>query len=461
MILLAIENSAPLASICLYKDTFLTHSVTLNRNVNIAEALIPTLEALLEEAKIEKSQIEGVVFSQGPGSFTGCRVSAGIAQGIAQGLNIPIYGVNIFESTVSHIRDVEDKLVFLAFDARMDEVYLGGFYYSKNRVLHEVIDPLLVHKDDVIPYLEAIYDGLYLKYGHTVKSFNEKQSINKKIEKTDKQSNLDIKNCYQEQPFIFAGNVKKFFPHHKYLSYRPRAFFIAHFVDEMYNSVGRYFPRNKMGIDRADGESSSVPLPFYLRKKVAFTSLERKSGFGGNPKSSPPEIPEDLIDYIDLAKKFRNEGLNVELMDLEDVDRVYQFDRKVHATPWSRDSFSYAYYDNNYINLMLLKNGELIGTAVQLLYETESHLMTIGILEEYRNKGYAKLLIELMHLIARDKKIQNNLDDYQQILEVRVSNHSAINLYEKFGYENIGVRKGYYDMPSGKKEDGLVYAKKI
>ncbi|ASY30208.1 putative endopeptidase/acetyltransferase [Taylorella equigenitalis 14/56] len=431
MYLISIENAVSPASIALdFKDSVHPVEIKLDANLSQSEAMIPAIDSLLNRYKIDKNQLEGVVFSQGPGAFTGIRVAAGIAQGISLGLNIPLIGVNSLESTAFHFAKEIQGFIFVLNDARMDEVYLGGFFVDSAKRLHEVLEPLLLQKDIALPYIDSLMDGLRLQ----MKMTSEAHHFN---------------------DYTLVGDAAEYFPDVKFLYHKTCAIDLIEFAKaSIKNSFTQLGRKNKDNI-------FEVPLPIYLRKKVAFTSSERKKGYGGNPKSETPEIPQNIMQYSKLAQRFRDAGVVVKPMALEAIDEVHELDVKVHVTPWSRESFYSAFYNDDYKNITLYKDGKLIGVAVQLLYPEESHLMTIGIDSAYRNKGYAKLLMDLMHLYALDQKFKLKNEHYQQILEVRVTNNSAIELYKKYGYEQIGYRKGYYELPDGTKEDGIVYAKRI
>ncbi len=82
--------------------------------------LMPMIEALLAEAGVIRADLDGIAYDRGPGSFTGIRIGAGVAQGLALGLNRPLLGLS---SLTTLAEEVKGDRVLSAIDARMGEVY--------------------------------------------------------------------------------------------------------------------------------------------------------------------------------------------------------------------------------------------------------------------------------------------------------------------------------------------------
>ena len=138
---------------------------------------------------------------------------------------------------------------------------------------------------------------------------------------------------------------------------------------------------------------------------------------------------------------------NLRLRDLAAVERI---ERRSYPTPWSRSMFAGELTKSSSVCLGAYDNevgDELVGYLIISRYVDAWHVMNVAVAPEYRGRGIAtKLLEELFELTAGDGR-------RGYTLEVRVSNVSAIRLYEKLGFKARGVRRGYY---TDNREDALI-----
>jgi tRNA threonylcarbamoyladenosine biosynthesis protein TsaB len=100
-----------------------------------AELLLPMIDGLLAEAGWARGQLEAVAFGRGPGAFTGLRIAASVAQGIACGLDLPVLPVSTLAALAfGAMRDGKGARILAAMDARMQEVYWGIYERSDEGV---------------------------------------------------------------------------------------------------------------------------------------------------------------------------------------------------------------------------------------------------------------------------------------------------------------------------------------
>ena len=123
MKLLALETAIDPGSVALWLDGRVVARDCPHELSNSA-ALLPEAEAVLKAEGLGFSGLDGIAFGRGPGSFTGLRVSCGVAQGLAVALDKPLLGVGTLEAMALA---AGGKQVIVTLDARMGEVYYGLF----------------------------------------------------------------------------------------------------------------------------------------------------------------------------------------------------------------------------------------------------------------------------------------------------------------------------------------------
>ena len=140
-------------------------------------------------------------------------------------------------------------------------------------------------------------------------------------------------------------------------------------------------------------------------------------------------------------------------MQAADLDAVAQIEAGIQAFPWSRGNFADSLHAG-YSAWVARLPDRLIGFSVVMQVLDEAHILTIGISSSLQGQGYgARLLQHAMHQVTTHGA-------RRLLLEVRPSNARAVALYRNFGFQQIGVRKGYYPATEGR-EDGLVFQKEL
>ncbi len=123
MRLLALEAATHRLSVALWLDGRVVERAAELPNGS-SEWLLPNLNELLYEAGVTLKMLDGIAFGAGPGSFTGLRLAAGCAQGLAYGLDLPVLGIGTLAALA--LASGEAK-AYACLDARMNEVYVAAY----------------------------------------------------------------------------------------------------------------------------------------------------------------------------------------------------------------------------------------------------------------------------------------------------------------------------------------------
>jgi len=135
MKLLALDTSTEACSCALYLDGDLQDRSLLAPRQH-AKLILGMLDELLAEAGLKPTQLDGVAFGRGPGSFTGLRIACGVAQGIALAAELPVLPVSSL-ATLAQAAYLEKRVtqVLTAIDARMGEVYWGQYVLDNQALM--------------------------------------------------------------------------------------------------------------------------------------------------------------------------------------------------------------------------------------------------------------------------------------------------------------------------------------
>lgn len=127
-------------------------------------------------------------------------------------------------------------------------------------------------------------------------------------------------------------------------------------------------------------------------------------------------------------------------MTLAHLDQVLAIEAYSFPTPWSRSIYERDLTENanSRFYCALNENHEVVGYIGNWFYLDECHVGTIATRADMRKQKIAQRLILHTAQCAIIENIQ------YIVLEVRVSNTGANNLYQKLGFRKVGIRKGYY-----------------
>ena len=147
MKLIAIETATENCSVALLNDGVMTQKQAEEPRKH-AELVLPYLDELLQQSGVQKKDIDGIVFGNGPGAFTGVRIAIGVVQGLALALNVPVLGVSTMRNMAQGAwqAGIRGQLL-VANDARMNEIYWASFDLSDDGIEQKQTDQLAAPDD--------------------------------------------------------------------------------------------------------------------------------------------------------------------------------------------------------------------------------------------------------------------------------------------------------------------------
>jgi [ribosomal protein S18]-alanine N-acetyltransferase len=140
-------------------------------------------------------------------------------------------------------------------------------------------------------------------------------------------------------------------------------------------------------------------------------------------------------------------AVNVRTLRPSDLDAVERIERGSYPTPWSRSMFAGELAKPSSVCLGAFQGEDMLGYLIVARYVDAWHVMNVAVDEGFRGRGIAGGMLERLF----DLTIGDVERGYT--LEVRVSNETAIALYQRLGFVETGIRRGYY---TDNREDALI-----
>ena len=142
--------------------------------------------------------------------------------------------------------------------------------------------------------------------------------------------------------------------------------------------------------------------------------------------------------------------MEIRLMTADHASQVAQLEKLCFRDPWSENSVSSELNNPLSLWLVAVEGDKVAGYVGSQSVMGESDMMNVAVHPDFRRQGIGeRLILDLIDQL-------NQRGNHSLTLEVRASNVSAIALYRKLGFEQVGLRKNYYRNP---KEDALILRK--
>ncbi len=139
-------------------------------------------------------------------------------------------------------------------------------------------------------------------------------------------------------------------------------------------------------------------------------------------------------------------------MTADHLEELEKLERICFSRPWSRKMLAEE-LENQCAAFLVAEDsvsGRVLGYAGLMVVADEGYITNVAVFPEYRRQGIAAQILQVFVQFAAANHLAS------LTLEVRPSNAAAIALYQGFGFEEVGRRKNYYDLP---KEDALILTK--
>ena len=134
-----------------------------------------------------------------------------------------------------------------------------------------------------------------------------------------------------------------------------------------------------------------------------------------------------------------------------DVPAIAVIEKASIPQPWSESAFADALTQENSVTLVAEADGEIAGFITGVFLFDNADIYSVATAEQHRKKGIGgKLLQAFFDTLPTEVEAVG--------LEVRESNSAAISLYEKYGFERVGLRKNFYEQP---RENAILYTKQL
>ena len=225
MNLLALDTSTEFLSLALQlgDKTYAHHQ---HAGQAASQLVLPQIQALLDTANVQLSDLDGIAFGAGPGAFTGVRVACGVAQGLGFGANLLVVGVN---TLLAIAQASGEQRVIVCLDARMGEIYHAAFVKENGKWLAQ--SATTVCKPEAAPMLEGMWTGVGSGWAVYAEILSK----------------------------IYARNLSQVLP-----NVTPRAEAILQLAEPIFAA--------------GEAKPASEAVPIYIRNRVALTTLERLEG---------------------------------------------------------------------------------------------------------------------------------------------------------------------------------------
>lgn len=135
----------------------------------------------------------------------------------------------------------------------------------------------------------------------------------------------------------------------------------------------------------------------------------------------------------------QGEEITYRLMQVEDIDKILVVEHASFPTPWTREAFYHELVHNHLAYYIVAEmENRVVGYCGTWIIMDEAHITNVAVHPNARGHRIGEMLMRQMISLSMAYGAT------KMTLEVRISNYIAQSLYKKLGFEETGIRKGYY-----------------
>ena len=202
MIFLFFDTSSDLLKVSLIKDNKIIFDKELHTKNDHSSYLVPTIDEAFKSNNIDFKELDEIIVGNGPGSFTGTRISIAVAKTYAFSFNIPVYMISSLEELI-YDNDGYDFYVPI-IEEKKENLYFSIFDKNKKRVM-----------DDTYSSTEYMYkkleelDGKILLISLSNKEYEKYDTVKASINALNIMKNIDVNNEKVNPHLLKPNYIKK------------------------------------------------------------------------------------------------------------------------------------------------------------------------------------------------------------------------------------------------------------
>lgn len=202
MICLFFDTSSDLLKVSLIKDDKIIFDKELHTKNDHSSYLVPTIDEAFKSNNIDFKELDEIIVGNGPGSFTGTRISIAVAKTYAFSFNIPVYMISSLEELI-YDNDGYDFYVPI-IEEKKDNLYFSIFDKDKKRVM-----------DDTYSSTEYMYkkleelDGKILLISLSNKEYEKYDTVKSSINVLNIMKNIEVNNEKVNPHLLKPNYIKK------------------------------------------------------------------------------------------------------------------------------------------------------------------------------------------------------------------------------------------------------------